>query len=579
MTRRKPKATPGETSRAAQSLNLRLNSLSSKLTKFQRELFDIFWKHFQENDKWFPTRVVHSQIGTKQVRDALQSLGGDIVRELENQPNDTYELSLIGVLLTSEGEKYRQLMVKYLEFLRDEFLSHPEKVEFTSKEIQVGLSLSDPQATILGGLIRLGHSFGAANWGKDFWTVRAPKEIEYLPSGVSLDASLDEWLFRHFQQRPVFAQEARREWSQNNQIALSGMVEIPQIVSQPAGSSIDVLKRRYQVFVSSTYDDLKEERQHVIQALLETKCIPLGMELFPAASIEQWKLIKRIIDECDYYVVLVAGRYGSLNESQIGYTEMEFNYALSIAKPVLGFYHSNPETLPVSKSEKTDLGRDSLKRFTDKIKKRICRPWSSAAELGSAVKSAIIHELEFNPKPGWVRADAITSSDQVEKLKQRIADLEERLKREYAQDSSHSSRADKITVSVEALLRHYKQRHTEIIPLDINYSTEDLFGICAELFDIEGAWSEYRRKGFADLTRDRIKNALAVKFPKARFQESRISREGFEFVLHTLIAQELFMVTSDEWTENSGAYIRLTEKGLIRMSRLRVETKRIDARR
>lgn len=44
------------------------------------------------------------------------------------------------------------------------------------------------------------------------------------------------------------------------------------------------MDKRYQVFVSSTYTDLKEERQHVIQVLTEMGCVPAGMELFPAAD-------------------------------------------------------------------------------------------------------------------------------------------------------------------------------------------------------------------------------------------------------------------------------------------------------
>jgi hypothetical protein len=60
------------------------------------------------------------------------------------------------------------------------------------------------------------------------------------------------------------------------------------------------MDKRYQVFVSSTYADLKEERQRVIQALMEMDCIPAGMELFPAADQEQFEFIKRVIDDCDY---------------------------------------------------------------------------------------------------------------------------------------------------------------------------------------------------------------------------------------------------------------------------------------
>ena len=174
-------------------------------------------------------------------------------------------------------------------------------------------------------------------------------------------------------------------------------------------STTNPLKRRYQVFVSSTYEDLKEERQHVIQALLETKCIPLGMELFPAASIDQWNLIKQIIDECDYYLIIVAGRYGSIGSNGISYTEAEFDYAHQIKKPVIGFYHKSVATLQGFKLEKTDAGKSSLDLFTQKVKKHTCKGWSSPEGLGSAVKSAIIHQLEFNPQPGWIKADTIES--------------------------------------------------------------------------------------------------------------------------------------------------------------------------
>jgi hypothetical protein len=76
------------------------------------------------------------------------------------------------------------------------------------------------------------------------------------------------------------AQETRREDSSLRETS-------PGIAPQDEIADGDPLKRRYQVFVSSTFSDLTEERKHVMQALLATKCIPSGMELFPAASTEQ----------------------------------------------------------------------------------------------------------------------------------------------------------------------------------------------------------------------------------------------------------------------------------------------------
>ena len=68
----------------------------------------------------------------------------------------------------------------------------------------------------------------------------------------------------------------------------------------------------YQVFVSSTYADLVDERRRVSETLAKAGYVPAGMELFPATDQKQLEFIKRVIDRCDYYVVIIGGRYGSL---------------------------------------------------------------------------------------------------------------------------------------------------------------------------------------------------------------------------------------------------------------------------
>ena len=40
------------------------------------------------------------------------------------------------------------------------------------------------------------------------------------------------------------------------------------------------MRKRYQVFVSSTYMDLIEERKEVSQAILKCDCFPAGMEIY-----------------------------------------------------------------------------------------------------------------------------------------------------------------------------------------------------------------------------------------------------------------------------------------------------------
>src|SRR5258705_144585 len=145
------------------------------------------------------------------------------------------------------------------------------------------------------------------------------------------------------------------------------------------------MDKRYQVFVSSTYADLQDERQEVMQALLELDCIPAGMELFPAANEDQWSLIKKVIDDCDYYLVIVAGRYGSLGPDGRSFTEMEYRYAVEQGKPVIGFLHKEPESLPSNRCEQSPEGKERLGEFSGLVKQKMCRFWDSPADLGSQV--------------------------------------------------------------------------------------------------------------------------------------------------------------------------------------------------
>lgn len=165
------------------------------------------------------------------------------------------------------------------------------------------------------------------------------------------------------------------------------------------------MDKRYQVFVSSTYEDLKEERQAVIQALLELNCIPAGMELFPAADDDQWTLIKKVIDDCDYYLVVVGGRYGAVSPSGISYTRLEYEYAISKGKPVIGFIHKNPGSISAEKTESSEDGRTKLQSFRELIQQKMCKFWTTPHDLAASVSTSLVKLKEEKPAVGWVRGD------------------------------------------------------------------------------------------------------------------------------------------------------------------------------
>ena len=177
------------------------------------------------------------------------------------------------------------------------------------------------------------------------------------------------------------------------------------------------MSKRYQVFISSTYADLKDERSKVIQTIMELDCIPAGMELFPAIDNEQFAFIKKIIDDCDYYILIIGGRYGSLSSDGLSYTEKEFDYALEKNIKVLAFLHENPESIPLGKSEKTEDLRLKLNLFKVKVSSnRLVKFWNNAEELPGLVALSLSKTIKTYPATGWIRANTIGNPEIYQEL-------------------------------------------------------------------------------------------------------------------------------------------------------------------
>lgn len=188
-------------------------------------------------------------------------------------------------------------------------------------------------------------------------------------------------------------------------------------------------EKKYQVFVSSTFTDLQDARQELMLALLSMGMIPTGMELYPTEQNNQWPVIQRVINECDYYVVLVGGRYGTLSPMGLSYTHREYIYAVTKKKPVIAFMHDHPELLDAVSREKTREGDVRFQDFRKLLQdKGIFRYWSSPGDLGEVVRKAMPQFVRENPAPGWVRAgQAVTDLNQareLQELRKRLEELE-----------------------------------------------------------------------------------------------------------------------------------------------------------
>lgn len=193
------------------------------------------------------------------------------------------------------------------------------------------------------------------------------------------------------------------------------------------------MERRFQVFVSSTFTDLVEARHHVVQTLLQLDCIPAGMELFPATDNEQWKFITKVIDDCDYYLLIIGGRYGSTTSEGISYTEREFDYAVKQGIPILAFVHGDPDLIPVGKSDIAPDARQKLATFREKAcRDRLVKAWKEISDLPGLVALSLTKAFKTHPSHGWIRGtgtDRKELLEQINELRQRNDELEAKLRK------------------------------------------------------------------------------------------------------------------------------------------------------
>ncbi|CAH0318113.1 DUF4062 domain-containing protein [Priestia megaterium] len=190
---------------------------------------------------------------------------------------------------------------------------------------------------------------------------------------------------------------------------LKGEKENILIVKNPPYSLLS--QKKLQVFISSTYLDLKDERQEAVEAILRNNHIPAGMELFQAASKSQFDIIKQWIEESDIYMLILGGRYGSIEPiSGYSYTELEYHYALEANKPVFSIilsdsYLYQKRSYAPTYSVFEEKEKEKYETFKNLVKQKMIREIHSLQDIKAEVGYSI-RALEQDPSynfRGWIR--------------------------------------------------------------------------------------------------------------------------------------------------------------------------------
>lgn len=256
------------------------------------------------------------------------------------------------------------------------------------------------------------------------------------------------------------------------------------------------MNKKYTVFLSSTYDDLREERREVIHALLELDCIPCSMETFPADNDEQFEFIKSVIDECDYYILIIAGRYGSIGKNGKSFTEMEYRYAKQRGIPILIFIHSDIGSISLDKSEKSEVSRKKLETFIQYASKdKMAKFWNGKEDLAGKVSRAMISVIKRHPAIGWVRGNYAIDDETIIKMQNLYEENLTYKEKEIKDKEKQLYKGGKEKVQVVFNILEDKYDAQEVIRDEmIEFTWNELFKIWGQIFlEENGRWELIRK--------------------------------------------------------------------------------------
>jgi len=141
---------------------------------------------------------------------------------------------------------------------------------------------------------------------------------------------------------------------------------------------------KHKVYISSTYQDLKEHRKQVIE-FFNKKTIKenfdlLSMEGYVADDIEPAMECIEDVKDCDIYILILANRYGFIppknNPGEISVTEIEYNTAVADPqKTILAFFadETDPQFTPDNDADEALREKKKNKLITFKTRVREAR--------------------------------------------------------------------------------------------------------------------------------------------------------------------------------------------------------------
>ena len=254
------------------------------------------------------------------------------------------------------------------------------------------------------------------------------------------------------------------------------------------------MKKKLQVFISSTYKDLIEERQAAVESILNAGHIPAGMELFKAGNESQLETVKRWIDESDVYLLILGGRYGSIERgSQKSYTHIEYEYALEKGIPVFSLVVNDQSLNDKVKKYGQEVleldNQDAYRSFRELALSKMCSFFDDLKDIKIAVHETLVDFQIRYSFTGWVSGKDIPNVEQLLsdnlKLLKENTELKSKIEKQKITETASHSINGRSYDDIKNVLANImvplpeelavEKKDTELSVLDLFFSMQDAF--------------------------------------------------------------------------------------------------------
>lgn len=272
------------------------------------------------------------------------------------------------------------------------------------------------------------------------------------------------------------------------------------------------MRKKYQVFVSSTYTDLIEDRQTAVAAILDAGHIPAGMELFKSGK-SQMETIYKWIDESDVYMLILGGRYGSIEpDSGKSYTHLEYEYALKKNMPVFAVVLGEQEYKRRIKKKSLEVVETmegkKYEEFKELVLSKVSGFYNNMEGIIAEVHRQLNHIEKTCELSGWVK----TSDESIKKEKEDLVRILEilRLENNDLKQSLNSLREEKLNpLPMSEQLKKFKEFFSSK-GVDISYNSKEWSVFSSSTPDSYGAPSEWQDNPAMFLSKRGIKDGFEV---------------------------------------------------------------------